>query len=122
MERETPANMDIQVILDNYAAHRKDKVRAWLARHPCWTTSRRLPASGQRRRRLLRQTNTAQAQARRLPFRRRTPGRHQPLSARIQYREPATIHLESQSRRHHRRSKQKAPNIGLNPLAIYYAK
>jgi transposase len=25
------------VILDNYAAHKKDKVRAWLERHPRWT-------------------------------------------------------------------------------------
>jgi transposase len=25
------------VILDNYAAHKKDKVHKWLARHPRWT-------------------------------------------------------------------------------------
>ena len=27
----------IHVILDNYAAHKHHKVRAWLARHPRWT-------------------------------------------------------------------------------------
>lgn len=27
----------IRVILDNYAAHKKDKVRDWLARHSGWT-------------------------------------------------------------------------------------
>ena len=27
----------IHVILDNYAAHKKDKVSAWLDRHPRWT-------------------------------------------------------------------------------------
>jgi len=27
----------IHVILDNYAAHKHPKVRAWLARHPRWT-------------------------------------------------------------------------------------
>ena len=32
-----PAGKAIHVILDNYAAHKKDKVRAWLARHPRWT-------------------------------------------------------------------------------------
>ena len=32
-----PADKAIHVILDNYAAHKKDKVRAWLARHPRWT-------------------------------------------------------------------------------------
>ena len=37
IEREVPAGKAIHVILDNYAAHKKDKVRAWLARHPRWT-------------------------------------------------------------------------------------
>jgi transposase len=32
-----PADRDIHVILDNYAAHKKDKVCAWFARHPRWT-------------------------------------------------------------------------------------
>jgi transposase len=35
--REMPADRDIHVILDNYAAHKKDKVCAWFARHPRWT-------------------------------------------------------------------------------------
>lgn len=37
LAREMPADTDIHVILDNYAAHKKDKVRHWLARHPRWT-------------------------------------------------------------------------------------
>jgi transposase len=37
IERETPADKAIHVILDNYAAHKKDKVREWLKRHPRWT-------------------------------------------------------------------------------------
>jgi len=37
IEREVPADKPIHVILDNYAAHKKDKVQAWLARHPRWT-------------------------------------------------------------------------------------
>ena len=37
IEREVPAGKAIHVILDNYAAHKKDKVRAWLDRHPRWT-------------------------------------------------------------------------------------
>ena len=32
-----PAGKAVHVILDNYAAHKKDKVQAWLARHPRWT-------------------------------------------------------------------------------------
>lgn len=37
LEREIPAGKAVHVILDNYAAHKKDKVREWLARHPRWT-------------------------------------------------------------------------------------
>ncbi|MDA1309977.1 MAG: IS630 family transposase [Proteobacteria bacterium] len=37
IEREVPKEKAIHVILDNYAAHKKDKVRAWLTRHPRWT-------------------------------------------------------------------------------------
>ena len=34
---ELPANKTIHVILDNYAAHKHPKVRAWLDRHPRFT-------------------------------------------------------------------------------------
>ena len=37
IERTAPADKAIHAIVDNYAAHNKDKVRAWLARHPRWT-------------------------------------------------------------------------------------
>jgi transposase len=37
IERQTPTGKVIHVILDNYAAHKHPKVRAWLARHPRWT-------------------------------------------------------------------------------------
>src|SRR5918996_5397194 len=37
IEREVPAGKVIHVILDNYAAHKHPKARAWLARHPRWT-------------------------------------------------------------------------------------
>lgn len=34
IERETPANLDVHLILDNYATHKTAEVRGWLARHP----------------------------------------------------------------------------------------
>ncbi|ANK81856.1 MAG: DDE endonuclease [Rhizobiales bacterium NRL2] len=37
IERHTPADKSIHLILDNYAAHKHPKVRAWLARHPRFT-------------------------------------------------------------------------------------
>jgi hypothetical protein len=37
IEAQIPAGKPIQVILDNYAAHKHPKVREWLVRHPCFT-------------------------------------------------------------------------------------
>lgn len=37
IERSVPAGKVVHVILDNYAAHKHAKVRAWLERHPRWT-------------------------------------------------------------------------------------
>lgn len=37
IEREVPAGKLVHVVLDNYAAHKHAKVRAWLDRHPRWT-------------------------------------------------------------------------------------
>src|SRR5262245_34392274 len=36
IEAAVPAGRPIHAILDNYAAHKHPKVRAWLARHPRW--------------------------------------------------------------------------------------
>ena len=37
LERDIPAGKIVHVIMDNYAAHKHAKVRAWLERHPRWT-------------------------------------------------------------------------------------
>ena len=37
LERDIPAGKVVHVILDNYAAHKHEKVRAWLARHSRWS-------------------------------------------------------------------------------------
>ena len=37
IDRDVPAGKIIHGILDNYAAHKHAKVRAWLVRHPRWT-------------------------------------------------------------------------------------
>ena len=37
VEAAVPAGKLVHAILDNYAAHKHAKVRAWLARHPRWT-------------------------------------------------------------------------------------
>jgi len=37
VEAGVPAGSQVHAILDNYAAHKHPKVRAWLVRHPRWT-------------------------------------------------------------------------------------
>lgn len=37
IERQVPAGKAVHVILDNYATHKHEKVRDWLARHPRFT-------------------------------------------------------------------------------------
>ena len=34
IDRETPKDLDIHLIQDNYATHKHPKVKAWLERHP----------------------------------------------------------------------------------------
>jgi DDE superfamily endonuclease len=34
IDRETPRDLDLHLIVDNYATHKHPKVWAWLARHP----------------------------------------------------------------------------------------
>ena len=36
LEANVPANLDVHLVVDNYATHKHPKVRAWLARHPRW--------------------------------------------------------------------------------------
>jgi transposase len=34
IDRETPGDLDLHLIVDNYATHKHPKVKAWLAKHP----------------------------------------------------------------------------------------
>jgi transposase len=36
IERETPADLDLHIILDNYATHKTEAVEDWLAKRPRW--------------------------------------------------------------------------------------
>ena len=37
IDRETPRDLDLHLIADNYATHKHPKVRAWLEKHPRFT-------------------------------------------------------------------------------------
>lgn len=34
IDEQTPSDLDLHVIVDNYAPHKHPKVKAWLTRHP----------------------------------------------------------------------------------------
>ncbi len=36
IDRKVPDGLDIQIVMDNYATHKTDGVKAWLARRPHW--------------------------------------------------------------------------------------
>jgi transposase len=36
IEKQTPKQLDVHMVLDNYAAHKTTAVRRWIARHPRW--------------------------------------------------------------------------------------
>ena len=37
IDKQTPPELDLHLIVDNYVTHKHAKVMAWLARHPRWT-------------------------------------------------------------------------------------
>ena len=52
IDRETPAHLDLHLVIDNYATHKTEKVKRWLARHKRFklhftpTSSRSISSSG----------------------------------------------------------------------------
>ena len=83
VQAEVPAGKTVHVVLDNYAVHKRPKVRAWLRPPP----SLDLPLHAdfvllaQRGRGFFRQAFQAAAETC-LSLRRRSAGRHQPLRRR----------------------------------------
>src|SRR5512147_3177454 len=69
----------------------------------------------QRGRGLLRQTHSAAAQTRCLPLHLRSPGRHQPLHRRGQWRSQA-LRLDGRPGQNHRRRQKRAPSVRVDQL------
>jgi transposase len=36
IDKEVPAELDVHLVLDNYATHKTPKVAAWFKKHPCY--------------------------------------------------------------------------------------
>jgi hypothetical protein len=81
VNRAVVGDREVRVILDDYATHKHEKVRAWLARHANWhfhftpTSCSWLNAVEG----FFAEPRSATAQARRIPLPGRPPGRHRPL-------------------------------------------
>ena len=117
IEREVPTDKAVHVILDNYARTEGQGPRL-ARRHPRWTFH-------------FTPTSCSLAQCRRGFFAKLTRRRLKygvfqsvvDLQAAInrfvrEYNDATqTLHLESRPRSYHRRTKQRVPNVGINPLA-----
>ena len=116
IEADIPAGKGVHVILDNYAAHKHAKVRAWLGRHERFTFHF-VPTSCSWLNAVegfFAKLSTA-PETRRLPLHCRPPGRHQPLARRDQ-RQPKALHLDRRSKQNHRRRQTRASSVRFDPL------
>jgi hypothetical protein len=89
-----PKDLDLHLVLDNYATHKTPKVKEWLIRHPRFhlhfTPHQQLLA--QPRRAVVRRTHQPQAAPLRPPQRRRTRSRRPPVDQRME-RPPQTVRV-----------------------------
>ena len=118
IEADIPAGKGVHVILDNYAAHKHAKVRAWLGRHERFTFHF-VPTSCSWLNAVegfFAKLSKRAPETRRLPLHCRPPGRHQPLPRRDQ-RQPKALHLDRRSRQNHRRRQTRASSVRFDPLA-----
>ena len=117
IEADIPAGKGVHVILDNYAAHKHAKVRAWLGRHERFTFHF-VPTSCSWLNAVegfFAKLSKRPPETRRLPLHCRPPGLHQPLPRRDQ-RQPKALHLDRRSRQNHRRRQTRASSVRFNPL------
>jgi len=118
INRETTADRELHLIIDNYATHKHPKVRAWLERHKRFhfhftpTSASWLNAVEG----FFAEADPATAQARRFQGHRRSPGGHQPIPRRDQCRSQA-LHLDRRSRRHHQKGTSWETGARVDPLS-----
>ena len=70
----------------------------------------------ERRRGVLRKADAAQAETRRVPIPRKFAGGNQRIHRGTQQVRGKAVHLARRSRRNHRGTKPRVPNVGINPL------
>jgi hypothetical protein len=117
VEREVPVGTTVHAILDKYAAYMRPAVQQRIERYPR-LTFHLTPTSVSWLKAVegFFDTLTKRTEARRLPIRRRPPGRDQSLSRRSQ-RQFQTIRVGRRSRQSHRRRQTRAPKVRFDLLA-----
>jgi transposase len=121
IDLRTPPDLDLHLIADNYAAHKTEAVKRWLARHPRFhmhftpTSASWLNAAE-----TLFAAQQAPAEARRLPLGPRTESGHPRVHRRPQ-RRPQAVHLDRSRRHHHRQTPAREASAGIAPLAFLHS-
>ena len=121
IDLRTPPDLDLHLIADNYAAHKTEAVKRWLARHPRFhmhftpTSASWLNAAE-----TLFAAQQAPAEARRLPLGPRTKSGHPRVHRRPQ-RRPQAVHLDRSRRHHHRQTPAREASAGIAPLAFLHS-
>jgi transposase len=88
IERNVPANLDVHIVMDNYATHKTKPIRNWFAKRPRWHCAlhANLGVMDQLGRTLLRPADRARLETGRVPLGRRARKSDQGLHRRHQYR------------------------------------
>jgi transposase len=101
IERNVPANLDVHIVMDNYATHKTKPIRNWFAKRPRWHVHF-TPTSASwinQVERFFALLTRARFETRRVPLGRRTRKSDQGLHRRYQYRSQA-VPLDQDRRRH----------------------
>ena len=116
VEAAVPAGKLIHAILDNYAAHKHPKVRAWLARHPRWTFHF-TPTSCSWLNAVETFFATLPAAACNAASSTRWSSSRPPSTAISPSTTGAqTVHLDRRPQPHHRKGQPRASSVGVRPL------
>ena len=108
IDRQVPKDLQIHLILDNYATHQHEDVRKWLDKHPGSTcTLPHIVVVAQPGRTLVPGTDRQSVAARRLPLRAR-PRRLYPGIHRRPQQRPQTLRVDRHRRVHPRQSRTRS--------------
>ncbi len=108
LDGEVPADLQVHLILDNYATHKTPDIKRWLLAHPRFHLHADQRVLAEPGRAVVRRADPEEAQARRPPLRPSSRTRHPSLARRLE-RTPQTVCLDENRRRNPRQSRRLLP-------------